>query len=100
MASRYPRSRLARAITDKIIDTVKAWQQRPLDSHYPFVWTGLTIGASWSQLEIFRPLNTRRCIISNSQSHPRRHDSHTRVAGLPGAIQADKAWVYPTFFKD
>ncbi len=22
------------AITDKIIDTVKAWQQRPLDSHY------------------------------------------------------------------
>ncbi len=26
------------AITDKVIDTVKAWQQRPLDSHYPFVW--------------------------------------------------------------
>jgi len=26
------------AITDKIIDTVKAWQQRPLESHYPFVW--------------------------------------------------------------
>jgi len=26
------------AITDRIIDTVKAWQQRPLDSHYPFVW--------------------------------------------------------------
>jgi len=26
------------AITDKIIDTVKAWQERPLDSHYPFVW--------------------------------------------------------------
>ena len=26
------------AITDKIIDTVKQWQQRPLDSHYPFVW--------------------------------------------------------------
>jgi len=26
------------AITDKIIDTVKAWQQRPLDSHYLFVW--------------------------------------------------------------
>lgn len=26
------------AITDKIIDTVKAWQQRPLDTHYPFVW--------------------------------------------------------------
>jgi transposase-like protein len=26
------------AITDKIIDAVKAWQQRPLDSHYPFVW--------------------------------------------------------------
>ena len=51
-------------ITDKIIDTVKAWQQRPLDSHYPFVWTGLTIGASWSQLEIFRPLNTSRCIIT------------------------------------
>lgn len=25
-------------ITDKIIDKVKAWQQRPLDSHYPFVW--------------------------------------------------------------
>jgi len=25
-------------ITDKIIETVKAWQQRPLDSHYPFVW--------------------------------------------------------------
>ena len=25
-------------ITDKIIDTVKTWQQRPLDSHYPFVW--------------------------------------------------------------
>ena len=25
------------AVTDKIIDTVKAWQQRPLDSHYPFV---------------------------------------------------------------
>ncbi len=26
------------AITDKIIDTVKDWQQRPLDSHYPFIW--------------------------------------------------------------
>mgnify|MGYP000545438487 FL=1 len=26
------------AITDKIIDEVKAWQQRPLDSHYPFIW--------------------------------------------------------------
>ncbi len=26
------------AITGEIIDTVKAWQQRPLDSHYPFVW--------------------------------------------------------------
>jgi len=26
------------AITDKIIDTVTAWQQSPLDSHYPFVW--------------------------------------------------------------
>ena len=26
------------AITDKVIETVKAWQQRPLDSHYPFVW--------------------------------------------------------------
>jgi putative transposase len=26
------------AITDKIVDTVKAWQQRPLESHYPFVW--------------------------------------------------------------
>lgn len=25
-------------ITDKIIETVKAWQQRPLDSLYPFVW--------------------------------------------------------------
>ena len=25
-------------ITDKIIQTVKVWQQRPLDSHYPFVW--------------------------------------------------------------
>jgi len=25
-------------ITDKIIDTVKAWQNRPLDSHYPFMW--------------------------------------------------------------
>lgn len=26
------------AITDKIIDDVKAWQQRPLNSHYPFIW--------------------------------------------------------------
>jgi len=26
------------AITDKIIVKVKEWQQRPLDSHYPFVW--------------------------------------------------------------
>ena len=26
------------AITDKIIDQVKQWQHRPLDSHYPFVW--------------------------------------------------------------
>jgi len=26
------------AITDKIIDEVTAWQQRPLDSHYPFIW--------------------------------------------------------------
>ncbi|MFW3355376.1 IS256 family transposase [Aliarcobacter butzleri] len=25
-------------ITDKIIDKVKAWQNRPLDSIYPFVW--------------------------------------------------------------
>jgi len=26
------------AVTDKIIDGVKQWQQRPLESHYPFVW--------------------------------------------------------------
>ena len=26
------------AITDKIIDQVKQWQQRVLESHYPFVW--------------------------------------------------------------
>ena len=26
------------AITDKIIAEVRQWQQRPLDSHYPFVW--------------------------------------------------------------
>ncbi|WP_044418579.1 IS256 family transposase [Halarcobacter anaerophilus] len=26
------------AITDKIIDKVKAWQSRPLESVYPFVW--------------------------------------------------------------
>ena len=26
------------AITDKIIDKVKAWQNRPLESVYPFVW--------------------------------------------------------------
>lgn len=25
-------------ITDKIIARVWAWQERPLDSHYPFVW--------------------------------------------------------------
>jgi len=25
-------------VTDKIIDEVKQWQQRPLESHYPFVW--------------------------------------------------------------
>lgn len=25
-------------ITDKIVNAVKTWQQRPLDSHYPFVW--------------------------------------------------------------
>ena len=26
------------AVTDKVIDHVKQWQQRPLRSHYPFVW--------------------------------------------------------------
>lgn len=26
------------SITDKIITEVKQWQQRPLESHYPFVW--------------------------------------------------------------
>jgi transposase-like protein len=26
------------AITDKIIDKVKQWQARPLNSIYPFVW--------------------------------------------------------------
>lgn len=26
------------AITDKIIETVKGWQSRPLDELYPFVW--------------------------------------------------------------
>jgi transposase-like protein len=26
------------AITDKVIEEVKAWQQRPLDTHYPFIW--------------------------------------------------------------
>jgi transposase-like protein len=25
-------------ITDKIVDRVKKWQQRPLETHYPFVW--------------------------------------------------------------
>lgn len=28
----------ATAVTDKIIDEVKQWQQRPLESHYPLVW--------------------------------------------------------------
>jgi transposase-like protein len=26
------------AVTDTLISELKAWQQRPLDSHYPFVW--------------------------------------------------------------
>ncbi len=26
------------AVTDKIIPRLKEWQQRPLESHYPFVW--------------------------------------------------------------
>jgi len=26
------------SITDKLIPELKQWQQRPLDSHYPFVW--------------------------------------------------------------
>ncbi|WP_028865310.1 IS256 family transposase, partial [Psychromonas aquimarina] len=26
------------AVTDKLIPELKAWQQRPLDSHYPIVW--------------------------------------------------------------
>ena len=26
------------SITDKLIPEIKAWQQRPLASHYPFVW--------------------------------------------------------------
>ena len=26
------------AVTDTIIDEVKQWQQRPLESVYPFVW--------------------------------------------------------------
>ena len=26
------------SITDKIISELKVWQQRPLESHYPFVW--------------------------------------------------------------
>lgn len=26
------------AVTDKLIPEVKQWQQRPLDSHYPFIW--------------------------------------------------------------
>ena len=25
------------AVTDKLIPEIKAWQSRPLDSHYPFV---------------------------------------------------------------
>ena len=26
------------AVTDKLIPEIKLWQQRPLDSHHPFVW--------------------------------------------------------------
>lgn len=26
------------AVTDELIPALKEWQQRPLDSHYPFVW--------------------------------------------------------------
>jgi len=26
------------AVTDKLIPELREWQQRPLDSHYPFVW--------------------------------------------------------------
>lgn len=26
------------SVTDKLIPELKAWQQRPLESHYPFVW--------------------------------------------------------------
>ena len=26
------------AVTDRLIPELKAWQQRPLESHYPFVW--------------------------------------------------------------
>jgi transposase-like protein len=28
------------SITDKLIPELKQWQQRPLESHYPFVWLG------------------------------------------------------------
>ena len=26
------------SVTDKLIPELKEWQQRPLDSHYPFIW--------------------------------------------------------------
>jgi transposase-like protein len=26
------------AVTDKLIPELREWQQRPLESHYPFVW--------------------------------------------------------------
>lgn len=26
------------SVTDKLIPQLKQWQQRPLESHYPFVW--------------------------------------------------------------
>lgn len=29
---------LISSVTDKLIPELKQWQQRPLDSHYPFVW--------------------------------------------------------------
>ncbi len=29
------------AVTDKVIPLLKEWQQRPLESIYPFVWLGL-----------------------------------------------------------
>lgn len=60
-------------------------------------WTGSTTNDCWDRSGTSRQRKPKRLTIGNKRGWPKRLDSHQRVSGIPGAVQALNCVMYAYF---